>query len=48
MNMFLALVIIAAGVAFFFFRKGVKNGAYSRDRTYGGAVRSIFSARRMN
>ena len=45
MKAVIALLILAALVAAFFFRKAVKARAFSDDATYGGAIRSIFRSR---
>lgn len=41
------LLLLALLLAAFFFHKGVKAGAYSADRTYGGAIRSLLSRGRL-
>lgn len=46
MKGFLAALFVAALVAVFFFHKAVKARAFSDDATYGGAIRSIFAAKR--
>lgn len=37
-----AAVLAVIGLVAYLFHKGVKAGAYSEDRSYSGAVKSIF------